>query len=799
MIHIALRYSERINGNSNFSLVYSGDYITDELDVDDRVGWYDFDTTPGNSYSYKVSCVINVQESVTSDPVTRSVWLPECSLVSPQDYDPEDPNYQPIMEPDPLLEWNPVGVSSYPYQGDIQSGESQIWVVAYNTPYPEVNQGEQIWNESFNDLTTSSTRFDPSTPLIPGPDSIHAWESKGVGFDDNGNILAISWSGARHFFYMEAPDEGIIVQFEDPNLEQVVRETINKPSGPLYLSDVIVITTLEAEERGIVSLEGIQRLQNLIILNFEHNQVSDISPLSNLTNLQTLYFSYTQVSDISPLSNLTNLQTLFLGGGNPVSDISPLSNLINLKSLIFSSTQVSDISPLSNLTNLQTLYFGYTQVSNISTLSNLTNLNHLYFGGNQVSNISTLSNLTNLTHLWFPDTPVSDISPLSNLTNLQTLYFQVTPVSDISPLSNLTTLQDLNFEDTQVSDINPLSNLTNLVSLHCQGNQISDISPLVNNAGFGNGDYVDIKYNYLDLSEGSQDMQDIQTLINRGADVEYEPQQNIFPDAPTLSCSTYYPSSGTDYDLTWTDVSDGYEIEESEYSNFSSILSGYSTMDTSWTFGHDVTSDTSYYYRVRSLSSEGYYSEWSNKVEVVVNAIKTSITVETRDHNSTLISGSFSYILYDDSNPWNVICNSGSSSSNSYTFNNLDSGTYNVESYKYNDYSLPGFYGVATDIAVSEGQSKNVTIYTSAISVCTKDSNGNLISGSTKYILYDDPGWNVIDWEITTSNPYTFTGVAEGTYNVESYDSDMQPHYGTVIDISLSPGDHKSITITYSP
>jgi len=33
-----------------------------------------------------------------------------------------------------------------------------------------------------------------------------------------------------------------------------------------------------------------------------------------------------------------------------------------------------------------------------------------------------------------------------------------------------------------------------------------------------------MKNNYLDLTPNSQNMQDIETLINRGVDVEYEPQ-----------------------------------------------------------------------------------------------------------------------------------------------------------------------------------------------------------------------------------------------------------------------------------
>jgi hypothetical protein len=199
------RVYRSINWNSNFNLVYSGDGMTGEIDVDNRIVWYDFDTTPGNSYSYKVSCVVNGQENIPSDVVTRSVWLPECSLASPPNYNPEDPYDQPVTEPDPLLEWNPVGVSGYPYQGDIQSGKSQIWVVAYDTNYPEPDQGEQIWEESFNNLTTSSTRFDPDVarePLVPGSDHIYAWETKGIGYDYNEDIIAMSWSGARHFFYI---------------------------------------------------------------------------------------------------------------------------------------------------------------------------------------------------------------------------------------------------------------------------------------------------------------------------------------------------------------------------------------------------------------------------------------------------------------------------------------------------------------------------------------------------------------------------------------------------------------------
>ena len=93
------------------------------------------------------------------------------------------------------------------------------------------------------------------------------------------------------------------------------------------------------------------------------------------------------------------------------------------------------------------------------------------------------------------------------------------------------------------------------------------------------------------------------------------------------------------------------------------------------------------------------------------------------------------------------------------------------------------------DITVSEGQSKDVTIYTSAISVSTKDSNGNLISGDgLEYVLYleDESGsWRYIKTVAAPSNNYTFSKIPSGIYNVEAY-TYGNPR-GTAVDIYVAP------------
>ncbi len=102
------------------------------------------------------------------------------------------------------------------------------------------------------------------------------------------------------------------------------------------------------------------------------------------------------------------------------------------------------------------------------------------------------------------------------------------PHSNISSLEGLqyaVNLTGLDFDTNQISDLTPLSNLTNLTDLNLNINQISDITALVSNSGLvGDGDSVGLYGNCLDLSSGSEDLEDINTLLDRGVTVYYEPQ-----------------------------------------------------------------------------------------------------------------------------------------------------------------------------------------------------------------------------------------------------------------------------------
>ena len=201
------------------------------------------------------------------------------------------------------------------------------------------------------------------------------------------------------------------VHFADPNLEAVVREAIGVPEGPIYPADMEGLGVLDARERSIQDLAGLEHCTGLIYLNAASNEISDISPLANLTWLFSLRLNENQIGDISPLANLTNLNRLRLDS-NQISDISPLANLARLTELGLDSNQISDISPLAGLTNLRTLGLYKNQISDISPLANLTSLQRLYLYNNQISDISPLAGLTSLEQLYLDDNQISDISPL---------------------------------------------------------------------------------------------------------------------------------------------------------------------------------------------------------------------------------------------------------------------------------------------------------------------------------------------------------------------------------------------------
>ena len=328
-----------------------------------------------------------------------------------------------------------------------------------------------------------------------------------------------------------------VVQIPDSNLRTAIAEELGKnPNAPITVEEMEELEKLDAKNRGIQDLTGIQFATKLKRLNLRDNQIfdlsplavlvllhelglsnnaqieqfSDLSPLSGLINLKRLDFDSKSVSDLSPLSRLTKLEYLHFTDTN-VSDFSPLAGLINLESLGFNRTPgISDISPLAGLVNLKFIGSWGHGISDLSPLAGLTKLEHINFCGGNISNITGLSKLTGLKELYLASEEISDISALAGLTGLTRLALHGNDISDISALAGLTKLKWLNLHGNDISDISVLAGLTKLEWLDASINQISDVSPIL---GLTNLTWLSIARNQIADFAPLQGLREKITLI----------------------------------------------------------------------------------------------------------------------------------------------------------------------------------------------------------------------------------------------------------------------------------------------
>src|SRR5882724_6921050 len=102
------------------------------------------------------------------------------------------------------------------------------------------------------------------------------------------------------------------VSIPDPGLEAAIRETLQKPDGPLTGQDMLSLTTLTAISRNISNVQGLENAHNLAFLNLESNQLASISFSAGLTNLSFLDLGLNPLVRLSLSPDMTRLASLEL-------------------------------------------------------------------------------------------------------------------------------------------------------------------------------------------------------------------------------------------------------------------------------------------------------------------------------------------------------------------------------------------------------------------------------------------------------------------------------------------------------
>ncbi len=350
-----------------------------------------------------------------------------------------------------------------------------------------------------------------------------------------------------------------VVEFPDPALETVIRETIHKPTGDILDTDLLGVQRLNGDNKGITDLTGLGFCVNLKALYLDHNQISDMSAVAGLTNLTFLYLGNNQITDISAVAGLTNLTDLDLGS-NQITDMSAAAGLTNLNTLWLSSNQISDMSAVAGLTNLTELHLHNNQITDMSAVAGLTNLTRVWLSSNQISDMRAVAGLTNLTELLLYGNQISDMRAVAGLPNLTKLWLNTNQISDISAVAGLTNLIHLFLYNNQISDMSAVAGLANLTILYLYGNQITDMSAV---AGLTNLTFLDLAINQItDMSAvaGLTNLTELDLRSNQITDMnavagltnltELRLENNQISDMSALIDNTGIGSG----DIVWADI-----------------------------------------------------------------------------------------------------------------------------------------------------------------------------------------------------------------------------------------------------
>ncbi|MFA6427614.1 MAG: leucine-rich repeat domain-containing protein [Candidatus Magasanikbacteria bacterium] len=231
------------------------------------------------------------------------------------------------------------------------------------------------------------------------------------------NCAAVSRTGTG-----EIPSTAVI--FADINLENAVRETINKPNGYVLKSDVNSIAELRLNGKGILNLQGLEEFRSLVLLDLRDNQISDIAPITSLTGLMNLNIDNNRITSLGQFRHLIALQELSLRQ-NQITSMDIQGSISGLKRLYLSNNQINDMSGL--ITPLSLFAFPM--------------LEEIYLDNNQISSLSAFSGVQTIKKLNLANNPISDISPLDS--SLQITFIDLTnnPIHSLERMRYWNSLQ----------------------------------------------------------------------------------------------------------------------------------------------------------------------------------------------------------------------------------------------------------------------------------------------------------------------------------------------------------------------
>lgn len=198
---------------------------------------------------------------------------------------------------------------------------------------------------------------------------------------------------------------------------------IRQPSGLGHFASSLRV--LELYENRLRTLDGVEVLVNLEVLDVSYNRLGKLDPkvLLPLTKLVKFYCAENKLAEV-PLgvfAHMTKLEVLDLGG-----------NLLRV------------LQGVDHLPSLRELWLGKNKMDRIDNLVGLPSLVRLSLQSNRITRMENLDQLTSLQELYLSDQGIAQVEGISQLVALNTLDLtnnRITSLADFPP--ELVELTDL--------------------------------------------------------------------------------------------------------------------------------------------------------------------------------------------------------------------------------------------------------------------------------------------------------------------------------------------------------------------
>lgn len=223
--------------------------------------------------------------------------------------------------------------------------------------------------------------------------------------DDAGNV-----GGLSNCAHGTCPVDAV-VEIPDGILLQLVRDTLDMPSGDLHLTDLLRLEELEGNDLGIADLTGLEAATHLRVAHLMNNEIEDASPLGGLMELQSVSLTDNQLTDISSLQGLTAMM-YFSCGGNQLADVSAVEGMTHLRILSLYSNPLTSLPDLSALVELREIGVSFLGLTDLDLLDGVTSLEAVFATGNEISDITALAALPNLYEVYLPYNQIADLASL---------------------------------------------------------------------------------------------------------------------------------------------------------------------------------------------------------------------------------------------------------------------------------------------------------------------------------------------------------------------------------------------------